>query len=53
LTYLNLRRNTLESSVDATLESRTEWTEPELKKIDIEEITAANSGAAFDGSLTS
>ena len=30
-------------------EPRKEWAAPELKKIDIDEITANNSGAPFDG----
>jgi hypothetical protein len=31
-----------------TLESRKEWTAPELKKIDVEEITAAGTNTTND-----
>jgi hypothetical protein len=52
LTYLKLRRNTLEIPVDVTVEFKKEWTAPELKKIDVDEITAstsAGSGGDFFG----
>jgi hypothetical protein len=39
----------MESSVDMSLESRKEWTAPELKKIDVEEITAAGGMTNEDG----
>ena len=35
--------------VDTSLESRKEWTAPELKKIDIDEITAGTLFAGDDG----
>jgi hypothetical protein len=48
LAYLKLRRNTLEIPVDVTVESKKEWTAPELKKIDVEEITANSGGGGSD-----
>ena len=39
----------MENLVDTTLESRKEWTAPELKKIDVDEITAGTGGAGDDG----
>jgi hypothetical protein len=38
----------MEDHVDATSEPRKEWVAPELKKIDIEEITASNPGSGGD-----
>jgi hypothetical protein len=43
-----LRRKSLENIVDMTLESRKEWTAPELKKIDVDEITAGTSNPGDD-----
>jgi hypothetical protein len=39
----------MESFVETNLEPRKEWAAPELKKIDVEEITAATSGSGADG----
>jgi len=39
----------MEHQFDATSEPRKEWVAPELKKIDVEEITAALGGHADDG----
>jgi len=39
----------MDSFVETNVETRKEWTAPELKKIDIEEITAATSGSGGDG----
>jgi len=39
----------MENLVENTVESRKEWATPELKKISIEEITAANYGITDDG----
>ena len=37
-------------SVETNVESRKEWTRPELKKVDIEQITATKgSGTLYDG----
>jgi len=33
---------------EASLEPRKEWAKPELKKIDIEQITAHNAGTGHD-----
>jgi hypothetical protein len=38
----------MENLDDTTVESRKEWTAPELKKIDVDEITAGTSGAGDD-----
>ena len=38
----------MESSFVATSETRKEWAAPELKKIDVEEITAAGTGSGGD-----
>ena len=44
----------MENRFDTTPEPRKEWVAPELKKIDVEEITAANSGPGSDfGGLAS
>jgi hypothetical protein len=48
IAYLKLRRNTLEIPVDVTVESKKEWTAPELKKVDVEEITANSNGGGAD-----
>jgi hypothetical protein len=40
----------MDSHVETNVETRKEWTAPELKKIDVEQITAANLGKTkFDG----
>jgi hypothetical protein len=39
----------MENRFDTTLEPRKEWVAPELKKIDVEEITAAGTASSFDG----
>jgi len=39
----------MEGIVVTNLESGKEWVAPELKKIDIEQITAANTGPNSDG----
>lgn len=39
----------MENRFDTTPESRKEWVAPELKKIDVEEITAASLSAGSDG----
>jgi hypothetical protein len=39
----------MENLVDNSLESRKEWTAPELKKINVDEITAGTGGAGDDG----
>jgi hypothetical protein len=38
----------MEDSVETNAESRKEWTAPELKKIDLEEITAAGGAPTGD-----
>jgi len=48
LSYPKLRSNTMENIVDFTLESRKEWTAPELKKIDVDEITAGGNPTSND-----
>ncbi len=35
--------------VENSLEPRKEWAKPELKKVDIEQITAAAAGHGHDG----
>jgi len=40
----------MKNTVETRLESRKEWAKPELKKIDIEQITASGSGRGHDGS---
>jgi len=42
----------MENLVEITIESRKEWAAPELKKIDVEEITAANFVAETDNILS-
>jgi len=40
----------MENSVELIPVTREEWVAPELKKVDIEEITAAGSASNADGS---
>ncbi len=39
----------MEEPVEINVEARKEWVAPELKKIDVEEITAAGSEVAGEG----
>jgi hypothetical protein len=39
----------MEKVIEITQDSRTEWSTPELKKIDIEQITAVTGGSGGDG----
>jgi len=39
----------MESPVEDILEPQTEWVAPELKKVNVEEITAAITGSGGDG----
>ena len=43
----------MEILVDTSFETRKEWTAPELKKIDVEEITANSFADNSDGSINS
>jgi hypothetical protein len=50
-TYVEFHKGRLlmESFVETNLEPRKEWAAPELKKIDIEQITAAGGSNFSDG----
>ena len=37
------------SIIETRQKSRKEWTKPELRQLDIEKITALNSGSGADG----
>jgi hypothetical protein len=37
---------------ESNVEPRKEWVTPELKKVDIEQITAAGTNSAIDGAFT-
>jgi hypothetical protein len=54
VTYFPQRRSHMESVAETRLEPSKEWVRPELKKIDIEQITAAghahNADHHFPGS---
>ena len=39
----------MENIFDTTLEPRKEWVAPELKKVDVEDITAFGTGTTSDG----
>jgi len=39
----------MDAFVETSLEPRKEWVTPELKKIDIDQITAAGGGFTYDG----
>jgi hypothetical protein len=39
----------MEDRFDTAIEPRKEWVAPELKKIDVEEITAGSLSAGHDG----
>jgi hypothetical protein len=41
----------MDAIVETSLEPRKEWVTPELKKIDIDQITAAGGGIAADGNI--
>lgn len=43
----------MESPVEFTPETRKEWIAPELKKVDVEEITAAGGSTTSDASTQS
>jgi hypothetical protein len=43
----------MEDRFDAASEPKKEWVAPELKKIDVEEITASGGGPTFDGVTSS
>jgi hypothetical protein len=43
----------MESSKENGVETRKTWAAPELKKIDVEEVTAAGPEAGTDGTLQS
>ena len=43
------RRSRMDSFVETSLEPRKNWATPELKKIDIDQITAAGGGFNDDG----
>jgi hypothetical protein len=43
----------MENPVELVPETRKEWVAPELKKVDVEEITASGSGTATEGGLGS
>jgi len=43
------RRSYMNRVVEIIQETRKEWSAPELKKIDIEQITAAQNGFVDDG----
>lgn len=46
---LRLRRMQMEKVIEINQDSRTEWSTPELKKVDIEQITAFQTGSGADG----
>jgi hypothetical protein len=39
----------MEKVIEITPDARTEWSTPELKKVDIEQITAFTTGSGADG----
>jgi hypothetical protein len=43
----------MDAFVETSLEPRKEWVTPELKKIDIDQITAAGGGFTADGDTLS
>jgi hypothetical protein len=47
-TIFSLRREHMDSLVETYVEPRKEWVAPELKKIDVEAITAASTGPEDD-----
>jgi hypothetical protein len=42
----------MDKVIDTSVETRKEWVAPELKKIDIEQITASGVGTSSDGHVT-
>jgi hypothetical protein len=42
----------MDAFVETSFEPRKEWVTPELKKIDIDQITAAGGGLNTDGSIS-
>jgi len=43
----------MEIPVELIPDTRKDWVAPELKKVDVEEITAATTGSGSDGGLYS
>jgi hypothetical protein len=39
----------MESHIELVSETRKEWVAPELKKVDVEEITASGNGSTTEG----
>lgn len=39
----------MDSLVKTNVETRKEWSAPELKKVDVASITAAHTGKTYDG----
>jgi hypothetical protein len=43
----------MDKVIESTVEARKEWVAPELKKVDIEQITAGDQHAGHDGPFSS
>jgi len=46
---MQMMDNAVEARVENSIETRKDWSAPELQKIDIEQITAVNVGITSDG----
>jgi hypothetical protein len=49
--YFYRRRSRMNAIVETSLEPRKEWATPELKKIDIDQITAGHQGVTGDANV--
>ena len=50
---MQMMDNAVEAKIENSIETRKDWSAPELQKIDIEQITALNAGVTFDGTNAS
>lgn len=46
---MQMMDNAVEARIENSIETRKDWSAPELQKIDIEQITAAHVGVTDDG----
>jgi len=51
--HMQMMDNAVEARVENSIETRKDWSAPELQKIDIEQITAIHVGVTSDGTTGS
>jgi hypothetical protein len=50
---MQMMDNAVEAKIENSIETRKDWSAPELQKIDIEQITAIHVGVTSDGTTGS